>query len=201
VTDEEGLFLFYEGTVQDITLQRESEDAMRNALTETQEAARGKAAFLAAMSHELKTPLNAIVGFSDLMRQELFGPLSEPRYRSYVGDIHENGLGLLRIINDILDLSRIESGLLDVEFGAVCVQQAITAAWDAVGRDSSKNSTILVDVPSAFQLLSADGKRLHQVLVHLLSNAANSHPMMLPFMFALGSRMRNGSSSRSPTPG
>src|SRR5262249_11865110 len=90
VFDDDDQFLFYEGTVQDVTLQRASEQAMREALAETQEAARAKAAFLAAMSHELKTPLNAVIGFSDLMRQELFGPINEPRYQAYVTDIHEN---------------------------------------------------------------------------------------------------------------
>ncbi len=67
------------------------------------------------MSHELKTPLNAVIGFSDLMRQELFGPIENERYRSYVGDVHENGLRLLAMINSILDFSRIEGGLLDLD--------------------------------------------------------------------------------------
>ena len=115
VTDDDGQFLFYEGTVEDITEKRQSEEATRQALRETQEAARQKGAFLAAMSHELKTPLNAVIGFSDLMRQELFGPIENERYRSYVGDVHENGLRLLAMINSILDFSRIEGGLLDLD--------------------------------------------------------------------------------------
>ena len=74
VTDDDDQFLFYEGTVEDITEKRESEEATRQALRETQEAARQKGAFLAAMSHELKTPLNAVIGFSDLMRQNCSAP-------------------------------------------------------------------------------------------------------------------------------
>jgi len=95
VTDDDDQFLFYEGTVEDITEKRESEEATLRALREIQEAVRQKAAFLAAMSHELKTPLNAVIGFSDVMRQELFGPVGSPRYRDYVDDIHGNGRRLL----------------------------------------------------------------------------------------------------------
>ena len=176
VTDEDGQFLFYEGTVADITLQRESEEATRRALIETQEAARAKAAFLAAMSHELKTPLNAVIGFSDLMRQELFGPVNEPRYRAYIADIHDNGRRLLGMINDILDLSRIESRLLDLEDDAVCIPEAVTAACDAVLEDKPDAAAIDIDLPAHLPLLKVDPRRLHQILTHLLSNAVKFTP-------------------------
>jgi PAS domain S-box-containing protein len=171
VTDEDGQFLFYEGTVEDITLQRESEEATRRALIETQEAALAKAAFLAAMSHELKTPLNAVIGFSDLMRQELFGPVSEPRYRSYIVDIHDNGRRLLRMINDILDLSRIESRLLELEDDTVSIHDAITAACNATAQDRPEAPAVSIEVPAHLPLLKVDPRRLHQILMHLLSNA------------------------------
>ncbi|HXJ03081.1 MAG TPA: PAS domain-containing sensor histidine kinase [Micropepsaceae bacterium] len=176
VTDEDGQFLFYEGTVEDITLQRESEEATRRALIETQEAARAKAAFLAAMSHELKTPLNAVIGFSDLMRQELFGPVNEPRYRGYIADIHDNGRRLLGMINDILDLSRVESHLLDLEDDAVSVQHAVASACSAVLEDKSDAAAINIDVPAHLPLLRVDPRRFHQILTHLLSNAVKFTP-------------------------
>jgi PAS domain S-box-containing protein len=176
VTDEDNQFLFYEGTVADITLQRESEEATSLALAETQEAARAKAAFLAAMSHELKTPLNAVIGFSDLMRQELFGPVNEPRYRSYIADIHDNGRRLLGMINDILDLSRIESRLLDLEDDAVCVQEAVRAACAAVLEDKPDAAPINLDLPAHLPLLKVDPRRLHQIFAHLLSNAVKFTP-------------------------
>jgi PAS domain S-box-containing protein len=171
VTDDDGQFLFYEGTVQDITLQRESEEATRRALLETQEAALAKAAFLAAMSHELKTPLNAVIGFSDLMRQELFGPVSEPRYRAYIVDIHDNGRRLLGMINDILDLSRIESRLLDLEDDLVNIQDAITVACNTIAQDKPEAAQVGVEIAADLPLLKVDPRRLHQILMHLLSNA------------------------------
>jgi PAS domain S-box-containing protein len=176
VTDEDGQFLFYEGTVEDITVQLESQEATRRALIETQEAARAKAAFLAAMSHELKTPLNAVIGFSDLMRQELFGPISEPRYRGYVTDIHDNGRRLLCMINDILDLSRVESHLIALEEEAVSVEEAVRTACGAVLEDKQDVAEIKIAVPSGMPLLKVDPKRLHQILTHLLSNAVKFTP-------------------------
>ena len=171
VTDEDGQFLFYEGTVEDISLARASEEAMRSALVETQEAARAKAAFLAAMSHELKTPLNAVIGFSDIMRQQLFGPIQEERYRGYVVDIHDNGRRLLGMINDILDLSRIEGRLLDLEDNAVNVQEAVAVACNAIQEDKPDAPPILIEIPAYLPLLKVDPRRLHQILTHLLSNA------------------------------
>lgn len=172
VTDDDDQFLFYEGTVEDITEKRQSEGAVRQALRETQEAARQKGAFLAAMSHELKTPLNAVIGFSDLMRQELFGPIENERYRSYVGDVHENGLRLLAMINSILDFSRIEGGLLDLDENIICVADAVAAARDEMTASGREAAAIHLQVPPDLPLLRADPKRLHQILMHLLSNAA-----------------------------
>ena len=176
VLDDDNQFLFYEGTVQDVTLQRASEAAMRQALAETQEAARAKAAFLAAMSHELKTPLNAVIGFSDLMQQELFGPINEPRYRTYVSDIHENGQHLLRMINDILDLSRIEGRLIDLDEQCVSLEGAISAACDAVAAENADRAPITIYVPPSVPYLNADPRRVHQILTHLLSNAVKFTP-------------------------
>jgi PAS domain S-box-containing protein len=176
VTDEDNQFLFYEGTVEDITAQCEAEEATRRALIETQEAARAKAAFLAAMSHELKTPLNAVIGFSDLMRQELFGPVGEPRYRAYIADVHDNGRRLLGMINDILDLTRIEGNLLDLQDEAVSIQEAIWAAHQAVINDNAESAPVAMQIPADLPLLKADQRRLQQILVHVLSNAVKFTP-------------------------
>jgi len=176
VLDEDEQFLFYEGTVEDVTRQQESEEAMRRALAETQEAARAKAAFLAAMSHELKTPLNAVIGFSDLMRQELFGPVGEPRYRAYVSDIHENGQRLLTMINDILDLSRVEGGLIDLDEQPVSPLEAVSSACDAVTAEKSAHAAITLHIPPNLPMLKTDPKRLNQILAHLISNAVKFTP-------------------------
>jgi PAS domain S-box-containing protein len=176
VLDEDEQFLFYEGTVEDVTRQQESEEAMRRALAETQEAARAKAAFLAAMSHELKTPLNAVIGFSELMRQELFGPVGEPRYRGYVSDIHENGQRLLTMINDILDLSRVEGRLIDLDEQPVSPLEAVSSACDAVTAEKSAHAAITLHIPPNLPMLKTDPKRLNQILAHLISNAVKFTP-------------------------
>jgi PAS domain S-box-containing protein len=176
VLDGDDQFLYYEGTVEDITLQRESEEAMRRALLETQEATRAKAAFLAAMSHELKTPLNAVIGFSELMLHELFGPIGEERYKSYIGDIHDNGKHLLSLINDILDLSRIEGGLIDLDEQAVSLRDAAVEARTAVSGAKKNAAPIAIEIPADLPPVKADAKRLQHILFHLMSNAAKFTP-------------------------
>jgi PAS domain S-box-containing protein len=176
VTDEDGQFLFYEGTVQDVTAQRESEAAVRTALRETQEAALAKAAFLAAMSHELKTPLNAVIGFSDLMLQEIFGAIGQPKYRSYIADIHDNGHRLLAMINDILDLSRIEGRLMDLDETDVFLPDAVNNARGSMAGGKRDPKSIDIDIPHDLPLLKADAKRLRQILAHIMSNAMKFTP-------------------------
>ncbi len=176
VKDADDQFLFYEGTCEDISLERASEEAMRHALLETQDASRAKAAFLAAMSHELKTPLNAVIGFSDVMRQELFGKIEQERYRGYVVDIHDNGRKLLRMINDILDLSRVEGKLLDLDDDSVNVEDAVTAACNAVTGDKPDAPPVHIEIPSDLPLLRVDPRRLRQVLTHLMANAIKFTP-------------------------
>jgi PAS domain S-box-containing protein len=170
VYDTGGRFLFYEGTVQDITVQRESLQAMRRALQESQDAARSKAAFIAAMSHELRTPLNAVIGFTELMMQQLFGPISD-RYHSYLGDIHSNGKKLLRLITDVLDFARIEGGALQLSEDVFALGEIIDAARATAVQDNSHAPPITVKLPKDLPLLRGDSKRILQVFVNLLSNA------------------------------
>jgi len=115
VRDWSGALICYEGTVQDITGKFEAEQALRAALRQAELANRAKAAFLAAMSHELKTPLNAVLGFSEIIRDEMLGRNGQPAYRDYAADIHASGKRLLSIINDVLDVTRLEGGLLALD--------------------------------------------------------------------------------------
>src|ERR1700750_2773858 len=115
VRDWSGTLLCYEGTVEDVTEKFEQERALRAALHQAEIANKMKAAFLAAMSHELKTPLNAVLGFSEIIRDEVLGPVGHEGYRDYAGDIHKSGSRLLTVINDVLDVSRLEGGLLTIE--------------------------------------------------------------------------------------
>lgn len=136
------------------------------------EANRSKSAFLAAMSHELRTPLNAVIGFSDLMVGELFGPLGHQKYRQYATDIHSSGSHLLELINDILDLSRIDAGEGkleedDVDLRDVIAQSLRMVAPQAQAAGIALTSEIAGDLP----LFRADKRRLKQTLVNLLGNA------------------------------
>jgi PAS domain S-box-containing protein len=178
VTDEHGEFMYYEGTVEDITAQRQSAELLRMALKEAEETARAKAAFLAAMSHELKTPLNAIIGFSDLMKQEVFGPINEPRYEAYVGHIHDNGKTLLTMIGDVLDLTRAEAGLLTLEEEEFSLDDILENTLPAVLAAADKdNPEVVRNLPEDLPLLRADRRRFRQVLLHVLSNAVKFTPV------------------------
>jgi PAS domain S-box-containing protein len=170
-----GRLLFYEGTLHDITVQRESLQAMRQALQQSQEAARAKSAFIAATSHELKTPLNAVIGFSEVMVKELLGPFGES-YHVYAGHIYASGQHLLKLINDILDFTRIEGGALglsetDFALGPV-VDEALAAALAL--RDDPPE--IAIKIVSDLPPIRADEKRVLQVLTNLLSNAVKFTP-------------------------
>ncbi len=99
----------YRGAATDITELTRREESLRSAKEAAEIASRAKSHFLANMSHELRTPLNAIIGFTDVMRMGLLGPVENPEYRTYVGDIHGSAQKLLEVINDILDMSRIET--------------------------------------------------------------------------------------------
>lgn len=171
VRDENGDLVFYEGTVENVTARHDSEAAMQRALQEAQDAARAKAAFLAGISHELKTPLNAIIGFSEIMRHEMFGPVTEPRYREYLVDIHTNGHRLLEIINDVLDFTRAEGGLLVLDDAVIPIPELVEDTCRAVTPTDKRIAAIHVNLPGDLPSLRGDPKRFNQVLGHLLSNA------------------------------
>jgi signal transduction histidine kinase len=115
VRDWSGALLCYEGTVEDVTEKFEAERALRAALRQAETANKVKAAFLAAMSHELKTPLNAVLVFSEIIRDEMLGPVGNDAYRDYANDIHKSGARLLAVINDVLDVTKLASGSVVLE--------------------------------------------------------------------------------------
>jgi len=140
-------------------------------------ANKAKSQFLGTMSHELRTPLNAIIGFAELLESETFGPLGSERYRHYAGDIRTSGQHLLSIINEILDLSRIEAGRVDLNIEEVDVREAVSNAIDATRPMVQKAGlTVTTDLPDALPALKADPRSIHQILLNLLSNAAKFTP-------------------------
>lgn len=140
-------------------------------------ASKAKNRFLGTMSHELRTPLNAIIGFAELLESETFGPLGAERYRHYAGDIRTSGQHLLSIINEILDLSRIEAGRADLTIEEVNIHKAVSNAIDTTRPMIQKGGlTITTDLPDTLPALKADQRSVHQILLNLLSNAAKFTP-------------------------
>jgi two-component system cell cycle sensor histidine kinase PleC len=139
-------------------------------------ANRAKSEFLANMSHELRTPLNAINGFSEIMIAQMFGPLGDSRYAEYARDIHNSGQHLLALINDILDMSKIEAGKMNLRFEPVSLAEVTDDAVRLVrNRAESAGLTLEVDFPHLPDI-EADYRALKQVLLNLLSNAVKFTP-------------------------
>jgi two-component system cell cycle sensor histidine kinase PleC len=144
--------------------------------TRAEAANRSKSEFLANMSHELRTPLNAIIGFSEVMLAEMFGPMGSEKYAEYSRDIHRSGLFLLDVINDILDMSKIEAGRMMLECETLQVDAALDEVMRLVGpRAFEGGVSILREVPAGLSLW-ADRRAFKQVLINLLSNAVKFTP-------------------------
>jgi two-component system cell cycle sensor histidine kinase PleC len=160
----------------DVTQRHEGEQRLREAKAMAEAANRTKTEFLAAMSHELRTPLNAIIGFSEIIATEMFGTLSE-RYRTYGRDINHAGQHLLDMINDILDISRIEIGAFNLNPEPVAPRDLAQSTLRLVATRAEKNAISLVEAVSA-QLpdLMVDMRRTKQVLLNLLANAVKFTP-------------------------
>lgn len=145
---------------------------MISAQSEAAQASRTKSDFLANVSHELRTPLNAIIGFADVMIHEISGPLGAPIYGEYIEHIHESGRHLLGVINDILDVSAIEAGRLELHEETVNICDALETCLTFVGNRAEQGGVILQnDVPNNLPLMKVDDRRVKQVLTNLLANA------------------------------
>jgi len=131
-----------------------------------------KSQFLAHMSHEIRTPLNAILGFSEIIGNQLLGPVTPPKYSEYAGDIHESGAHLLELINDILDLAKIEAGKLEIQDGEVDVPRAVDASLRFVKERASHAGVALkTEIDADLPVLRADERMTKQMLINLLTNA------------------------------
>ena len=144
---------------------------------EVERADAGKTQFLRSISHELRTPLNAIIGFAEILKDGVLGELGHPRYTEYAADIHQSGRHLLGLVNQILDLSRIEAGRYDVARVEQSVGGLVADSLRLMGNQiESANLTLQCDVPENLPPILADGQAFVQVLVNLLSNAAKFTP-------------------------
>jgi len=176
-------------------LARELEDARDEALTkrfEAETANASKTAFLANMSHELRTPLNAILGFSEIIAQECFGPVGSDRYRDYAGDIHSSGAHLLSLINDLLDVAKIEAGRMDLACHSLDAAHTFQIALKLIGSKArEKQQTLSIAVEEGAPALWADERAVKQILINLVSNAVKFTPTG-GRIDVIGSRAANG---------
>jgi two-component system cell cycle sensor histidine kinase PleC len=161
-------------------LARELEEARDEALKkrfEAETANASKTAFLANMSHELRTPLNAILGFSEIIAQECFGPVGSERYRDYAGDIHSSGAHLLSLINDLLDVAKIEAGKMDIAPHPLDAVRTFDIALKLIGTKArEKDQQLIIAVDENAPELWADERAVKQILINLVSNAVKFTP-------------------------
>ncbi|MFN4229403.1 PAS domain S-box protein [Parvibaculum sp.] len=165
------------GTVLDITDLQKATEELRAARNKAEYANQAKSQFLANMSHELRTPLNAIIGFSELMATDVLGPLTKEQYQGYAKDINDSGMHLLAIVNDILDLSRIEVGVTELEEREIDVEELCQfCARTVEGRASSAKLKLTVEPGQRLPILFADQRLTRQILINLLSNSIKFTP-------------------------
>ncbi|MFH1158979.1 MAG: PAS domain-containing protein [Pseudomonadota bacterium] len=165
------------GIMQDITERTLHERALREAKEAAETAYASKTRFLANMSHELRTPLNAIIGFSEMIQRQLLGPVGNARYLDYIGGIHESGEHLLDLINDILDMSKMEIGKYELYVEKINVGKLVRLAVHMVeGRAHEAQVRLATDDISDDVQIVADRRALMQILLNLMSNAVKFTP-------------------------
>jgi PAS domain S-box-containing protein len=172
IKDAEGRVTHVVTAAFDITEYKRIEALLIQARNEAEAASRAKASFLATMSHELRTPLNAIIGFSELMRRAIYGPLGSAKYEEYVGDVWESGRFLLSIINDVLDLSKVEAGQMVFCGEAIDLGELLDSCCHMVApRAQQDNIAIDVEAGETLPCVHADRRLLIQIITNLLTNA------------------------------
>jgi PAS domain S-box-containing protein len=157
---------------RDITRWKRAERDLTDAKHSAESASSAKSDFLAKISHEIRTPLNSIIGFSEVMMEERFGPLGNERYREYLKDIHTSGGHLVSLVNDLLDLSKIEAGKLDLVFASVNLNQLVQQCVGLMQPQANQSRIIIrSSLSPSLPPVSADARSVRQIVLNLLSNS------------------------------
>ncbi|MGQ4275196.1 PAS domain S-box protein [Terrihabitans sp. B22-R8] len=163
--------------LRDLTQFRKAEEELRAAKVKAERASSQKSDFLARISHEIRTPLNAVLGFAELMMEERFGPLGNQRYRDYLRDIHESGAHIISLINDLLDLSKVEAGKLDLDFTSVNINEIVAGCVALLQPQANRSSIIIrTSLGPRMPAVVGDARSLKQIVLNLLSNAVKYTP-------------------------
>ena len=158
--------------LRDITAWKRSEEELINAKQAAEKASTAKSEFLAKISHEIRTPLNAIIGFSEVMMDERFGPVGNERYRQYLRDIHTSGGHLISLLNDLLDLSKIEAGKLELSFVSVNLNDLVQQCVAIMQQQANSERVIIrTSLPAGLPQIVADARSVRQIALNLLSNS------------------------------
>ena len=177
VLDEHDMLVYYEGSVEDISKRKDAELQLQDAKKESDMANRAKSEFLANMSHELRTPLNSIIGFSEIIRNQVFGPIEPQSYWEYARDIHESGKHLLSIINQILDISKIDAGERELKESRIDMKKLVQSTLDMqLQKVRDAGLTITETDYSQMPMLIGEDVAIRQVLTNILSNAIKFTP-------------------------
>jgi PAS domain S-box-containing protein len=157
---------------RDLSPWKKAADELTAAKRQSERASSAKSDFLAKISHEIRTPLNAIIGFSEIMAQEKFGPVGNERYRQYLGDIQSSGEHLLSLVNDLLDLSKIEAGKLELDFAGVALN-SLTQQCVAIMQPQANRERIIIRTSLSPKLppVIADARSVRQIVLNLISNS------------------------------
>ncbi len=158
--------------LRDLTHWKNAEQELEQARKEAEKANALKSAFLAKVSHEIRTPLNAILGFAEVMIEERFGPIVNPRYKDYIGDIHASGTLVMSLVNDLLDLAKIEAGKMDFAFASIDVNRVVSECISIIEPQASREQVdTKLSLSPALPNILADERALRQIVLNLLSNA------------------------------
>lgn len=177
VKDDADQLIFFEGSLDDITTRKETELALREAKVASDLASRAKSEFLANMSHELRTPLNAIIGFSEIIHTQAFGAVGSEEYLAYAKDINDSGKRLLHVINDILDVSRVEAGERQLNEGIVDLHKIVSSTLDIMSSKIESSEMILSNhIDTNTPKLIGEAHAIKQMVSNLLSNALKYTP-------------------------